>query len=258
MSFQFFSFLSGLAYLSLCLLIAASRARKKCLRDAPDFSAPTTPFTVEQTGQRVAENGRPSSVLLPLSSLISLSAFLFMPCGTLPSSIPFSGGALIIVGILVVAPGFWGGRQGVRRQGAAPFCLGVALAAMAWYARQRGVPGDLTTLDAYVAMPIVGAAEGTAKFGVCVLAAVSLFVLRKVWPTRQSGKNLLHADTALLTALAAELWTLAAIGFWVCLFFPFSFTFDRASGISVLGGLALNALFFWAKLSGLAWLLEKR
>jgi hypothetical protein len=273
MSFQSFNFLSGLAYLALCLLIAVSGARKKCLRDGSilggDFKAPTEVSTIGQTGQLAGENGRQSSAslspkslfLLSVSCLISLSSFLFMPCGTLPSLIPVSGSALIVIGATAVAPGFQGGWQGVRRQGSAPFCLGVSLVVIAWYARQRGVPGDLYTLDAYVAMPIIGVVEGMGKLGICVLAAVSLLALWKAWPVRQAAtadEKPWGADEAFLVALAAELWILAVIGFWICLFFPFSFTQGQVSGIFALGGLALNALFFWVKVLGLAWLLEKR
>jgi hypothetical protein len=247
MSFQVFSFLSGLAYLAFCLLIAASGAWKKCLRD--DAS------TLEQSTKG---NGEPPVVLF-LSCLLPLSSFLFIPCGTLPSLVPASIGALLVVGALAVTPCLHGWKWG-RRQGYAPLCLGVSLAVIVRYAQERGVPGDLYALDAYVAMPVVGVAEGTGKLGFCILGAVSLFVLWRVLPERrlpEFGEKSLANGEAFLAALAAELWMLAAIAFWVCLFFPASFTLGGVSGIATLGGLALNALFFWAKVLAVEWLLEK-
>jgi hypothetical protein len=259
-SFQPLGFLSGLAYLALCLLIAASGARKKCRLD---FSDPADACTI---GRLAGEMGQPppvslspqSSFLLSVSCLISLSSFLFMPCGTLPSLFPDSGGgALIALGGLLAALGFRGWER-VRRQGCVPFCLGVSLAVMARYAQQRGVPGDLYTLEAYVAMPIIGVAEGGGMPGICILAAVSLLALRQASPARRSasGGNSLGGE-ALLGALAAELWMLVAIGFWVGLFFPFSFAFGPLSEVPTLGGLALNALVFWGKVLGLKWLMGK-
>ncbi|MDR2788327.1 MAG: hypothetical protein LBD06_08215 [Candidatus Accumulibacter sp.] len=249
MSFQPLSFLSGLAYLALCLLIAASGARKKCLRDGLSGSE----FTIRHWA---GENG--GRFLSFVSCLISLSSFLLMPCGTFPSLFPVSGGALIVIGALAVAPGFRGGWKWARRQGIAPLFLGVSLAVIARHARQRGVPGDPYALDAYVSMPIIGVAEGTEKAAVCILAVVSLLALRKALPARRFlafGENFLRDGDAFPGALAAELWMLAVVGFWVCLFFPYSFTHRPVSEISALGGLALNALIFWGKVLGLKWLL---
>jgi hypothetical protein len=185
MSFHPLGFLSCLAYLALCLLIAASGAWKKYLRG----NAPTDASTI---GQLAREDDRQSSssffptvslsssFSLFISCLISLFSFLFLPCGALPSLFPFFGNALFAVGGLALALGFRGvsgGGGAPRRQWWAPLCLGVSLIVIARYAQQRGVPGDLYTLDAYVAMPIIGAAEGVGKLGVGVLAAASLLAL---------------------------------------------------------------------------------
>jgi hypothetical protein len=100
-------------------------------------------------------------------------------------------------------------------------------------------------------MPILGAAEGMGKAGVCFLAAASLFVLWISCGRKPSGGR------ALLAALAAELWALAAIGFWVCLFFPFSFAYSGGPERLGLAGLALDALVFWGKVLGLNWCLKR-
>ena len=201
MSFHFSGLLSGLAYLAFCLLVAASRAGKKYRRDA----------------STIGQDGGESPALPSVSCLISLFSFLFLPCGALPSLFPVSGGALLAAGGLTLALGFRGWNA-PRRQWWIPFCLGVSLTVIARYAQQRGVPGDLFTLDAYVAMPVFGAAEGAWKPGVGVLAAASLLALCPASNRKPSGETLPDA-------LAAELWMLLALGFWVGLFFPFSFAF---------------------------------
>jgi hypothetical protein len=235
--FQPLGFLSGLAYLALCLLIAASCAQRKCPRDA-------------SAGPRPAENGG----RLSASCLISLSSFLFLPCGALPSLLSAPVGALAVVAALAAAPGL-GGREWkwARRAGAA-FCLGVSLWAIARYARQRGIPGELYALDAYTATPLLGVAEAREKAGLCLLAAASLLALYGAALAR------LHAR-GVLAALAAELWMLAAIAFWICLFFPYSFShflaYASGSWILSVGGFLLDALVFWGKALGLEWLLSK-
>ncbi|MDR0379312.1 MAG: hypothetical protein LBI62_05120 [Candidatus Accumulibacter sp.] len=240
MSFQFFGFLSGLAYLALCLLIAVPGARKSVLSSAAE---------------------KDGGYFLPfVSCLICLTLFLFMPCGTFPALLPFSGGALIVVAGLALAPGFrsgqgrWGER--LRRQACVPLCFAVSLMAMAHYARQRGIPGALYALDTYVNMPVMSVTEGWETPGVCLLAVLSLLALCRVLPVRLPVSG--DAGEAFLSALSAELWSLAAIALWVCLFFPFSFAFDQASSISAVGGLALNALVFWVKVLGLKLVIGSR
>jgi hypothetical protein len=257
MPFHPLDFLSCLTYLAFCLLIAASGAWKKYLRgsDLTDVST---------IGQLAGEDDRQWPPPLLISCLISLFSFLFLPCGTLPSLFPFSGNALLAVGSLALAPGFRGisgGWEVARRQWRVPLCFGVSLMLIARYAQQRGVPGDLYTLDAYVAMPIIGAAEGVGKLGIGVLAAASLLALRRVGGQVPSSEEKLAGpgvSKTLLAVLASELWMLVAIGFWVCLFFPFSFAYEQDSEIFGLFGLALNALFFWCKVLGLEWVLGKK
>ncbi|MDR2112089.1 MAG: hypothetical protein LBQ62_03145 [Candidatus Accumulibacter sp.] len=265
MDSHFLGFLSGLAYLALCLLIASRRAGKKRLPGGPlpgiVHHGPDEAFTIGQLAEE--DGGRPLAALLSLSCLISLLAFLFMPFGTLPSLIPVSGGALFVVGALAAALGFLylaGGSSAVCRGWGAPVCLGASLAVIAQYARQRGVPGDLSTLDAYVAMPVIGVAEGVGKSGVGILAAISLLALwnaSPAGPAPAGEEKPPRAGEALLVALASELWLLAGIAFWVCLFFPFSLASGQDSAISGFGGLALNALLFWGKVLGLEWSMEK-
>ncbi|MDR2452217.1 MAG: hypothetical protein LBE85_10755 [Candidatus Accumulibacter sp.] len=230
-------FFSGLAYLAVCLSIAVSGARKRC---PPEESTP------ENSGPR-----RPPPLSLFLSCLISLLVFLLVPCGTLPSLLPVPGGALLALGGLVAAPGLLAlsaGREAAYRRAWVPLSLGVSLGVIARYAEQRGVPGELFTLDAYVAMPIIGVAEGAGKAGIGILAAASLFVLRVSFEEKPPD-----GDQAFPAALSAELWALAAAAFWVCLFFPFSFAYSGGPE-----GWVLDALVFWGKVTGLNWFLGRR
>jgi hypothetical protein len=262
MSFQLSSVLSGLAYLALCLLIASFRAWGECLRDGAiqghDYKASDEESSAgEGDRSSLAPPSPQSSFLSSASCLISLSLFLLMPCGTLPSLLPVSLGASIVVIGLAAALGLGDGWKWIRRQAGVPLCLGVSLAVIARYVRERGVPGELYALDAYVAMPVVGVAEGAGRLGVCLLAAASLLAIWRAMPARRgavSGRQPLAGGETLLAALAGELWTLAAIAFWVCLFFPASFAFGEAQEVAVLGGSALNALLFWAKVLAVEWL----
>jgi hypothetical protein len=204
------SVLSSLAYLFVCLLIACHS------RDRPWAS-------------------------LSVPGLINLASFLFIPCGRLPALCSFPGSALAALALLTVT-----GFHGRYRPIAAPLGLASSLAMMARYAQQRGLPGDLYTLDAYVSMPLAGIAEGVATPGVWILAAASLLALRIESP--MPGKKAHEA-------LSAEIRRLALTSFWVCLFFPFSFTHDP---ISRTGALAFDALFFWAKVLSLKWLLGRQ
>jgi hypothetical protein len=235
MSFQFFGFLSGLAYLALCLLIAVPGARKN-----------VPPSTAEKGG---------GHFLPSISCLICLTLFLFMPCGTLPALLPFSGGASIVVAGLALAPGFrrCSGKC-LCRQIVAPLCFAVSLMVIAHHAQQRGIPGALYALDTYVNMPVMSVTEGWEIPGVCLLAALSLFALYHALSARVPVSG--DAGEAFLSALSAELWSLAAIAFWVCLFFPFSFGFGQTSAIPVVGEFALNALVFWGKVLGLKLAIE--
>ncbi|MDR1661900.1 MAG: hypothetical protein LBR95_05660 [Azoarcus sp.] len=258
MPFQPLGFVSALAYLALCLLIAASRAWEKCPREG---LFENTSITEQSAG----ESSRHFLCSLSASCLISLSSFLFMPCGTLPSLLSASGGALVVVGTLAVAPGFWGGwaktGKGWARRAGVAFCLGVSLFAIARYARQRGIPGELYALDAYVATPLMGVTDAWEKWGLHALAAASLLALCGALPAPRlsaRGEKLPESGEAFLAALAAELWMLAAIVFWICLFFPYAFSHfldyhAPGSWIFSVGGFALDALIFWVKALGLEW-----
>jgi hypothetical protein len=253
-----FHFLSGLAYLAICLLLAAPGAWKKYPRDGHRTSPAKEPSTGENSGRGAAFSFTAHPFRSSASCLLSLSSFLFMPCGAFPALCSVSGSAPVAAGLLVAASGLCGGWKQACAQGIAPLGLGVSLAAMAHYARQRGVPGDLYTLDAYVAMPLAGVADGAAIPGIWILAGVSLWVLWLASPARRIAafaQKSPEGDEAFLAALSAEIWILALIGFWVCLFFPFSFAHAPVSGIPIPVALAVDALLFWCKILGLKWLL---
>jgi hypothetical protein len=158
--------------------------------------------------------------------------------------VSFSGA--LALGLLAVSAGCSAGCLGGWRACVShvqPFArLGLALAISAWYARQRGVPGDLLSLDAYVAMPLAGAAESPA-----VAAGLALLGL--------GALPLIRDETA---DLAASLRHLAGLAVWICLFLPVCPARDLGLG-DVAGfapGFALDALYFWGKILALDFVLR--
>ena len=144
------------------------------------------------------------------------------------------------------------------------FCLSVSLASIASYAQQRGIPGELYSLDAYAAMPPFGVMDGLEKLGVTILTLASLLALWEASPEKlisQTGEESFDVRDVLLLTLVYELWMLVAIGFWVCLFFPIFHTFGYSGEITGFVSIAANAILFWVKVLGLnyflAWLKEK-
>lgn len=210
--------LSGLAYLALCLLVAGTRC------GALPVSA-----TVTQPGRKSHE-----TFLSDLPCLLVLPAFLCIPLGALPAFMPVSwSGAAAVVCLTVSSALDPEGKPRRHFRLHAPIRLGLALAACAWHARQRGVPGDLLSLDTYVGMPLAGVVEGLDGTGLILLALGSL-------PAPASPAR---TGTA---ALAQELRQLAGLGLWLGLFLPANLT--RALNLPVLAGLALDAVYFWIKL----------
>jgi hypothetical protein len=210
MTFHVAAILSGLAYLALCLLAAGSRL------PAPYSLSPAQP-----------EQGRKASQ----ACLLALPAWLCIPPGTLPAFVPtgWSGAAALVC--LLVATGFAEGRRLPRDFGfhaALRLCL--ALAACAWHAQRRGVPGDLLSLDAYVAMPLAGVTENAADAtGLALLGLGSLRLTGDKPPDR-----------------AASLRHLAGLAIWICLFLPACPSRDL--GLGDLAGFALDGLYFWGKI----------
>ena len=204
MDFHVATFLSGLAYLALCLLAAGARFKM------------TQP---EPKGHNVP------------GCLIILPAWLGIPFGTLPAFIPtgWSGVATLIC--LTASCSYDAGWRVLpvsRFQ--APLRLGLALAACAWHARQRGVPGDLLSLDTYVAMPLAGVTEGAiSMMGLALLGLGSLPLGGGVAADRQ--ESLRH---------------LAGLAVWICLFLPACPARDL--GLAGLPGFAVDGLYFWVKI----------
>ncbi len=231
--------LSAVAYLCLCL--GAARA---CAR----------------------ETGRVSA-----ACLLALPAFACMPLGGLPALVPVAWAGLALPACLLASRI----AQGEGEPPAALICPAAALGIAALYARGRGLPGDLLSLDSYAAMPLFSLAEGRETAGLLLLAAGVLAAFREA----RRGKNGASGDAAgnsLKTNLkngicqaarrtlttntengarkgapapgdAARLlrrW--ACAGMWVCLFAPQGIAYPL--GPAPVPGLAADALFFWAKL----------
>ena len=247
MSFRFLKLLFALAYFVLCALLAALclRAKARALLDrAPNAGAQPMP---EQHTQG-------SRLVLSLASCAALAAFLGIPLGSLPALLPFSWGALAVPACLALASGFagewsWGGAT--RRQTRVLAFLGLSLALFAWYARQRGMPGELFSLDSYAATPLAGLMGWRERLGMLLLALALLLAVRDVQQDLASGLAWVtrlepgEARAAVASALVRQVWILAVLGMAVCLFVPFS----PASwlGMSGITGTAADSLFFWLK-----------
>jgi hypothetical protein len=211
MAFHAAAILSGLAYLALCLLAAGARLETPLLSP-------------------VAQAG-PKDHRTALACLIVLPAWLGIPPGTLPAFVAASWSGAAALACLAVSCACDHNRRAQPAHGLQiPLRLALALAACAWYARQRGVPGDLLSLDTYVAMPLAGLAEGTAD-------AAGLIVLGLGALPLGGGKS---AD------LAASLRHLTGLAVWICLFLPMCP--GRDLGLGALSGFALDGLYFWGKI----------
>ena len=261
------SFLSGLAYLALCLLIACFCAWQKTLhfRNTQTEHGDTSgEFTVGQFSLQSEESPTfptPSHQSIPslfLSGLILLLTFLFLPCGILPAFLPIPYGAAFILVALFISLGIQTTFTAVKKEGQqrwpVPFCLSISIVSIASYAQQRGIPGELYSLDTYVAMPPIGVMGNVEKSGTILLALASLLALWKASPAGLTENKPADAKIVLLEALVSELWMLAAIGFWVCLFFPVSLMNDYRGGIAGIGNITVNTFFFWGKVLALNFL----
>jgi len=247
MPFRLLQLLFALAYFFLCALLAAFclRAKARMLLDrAPDGIAQPLPEQHPQ-GSRLA---------LSLASCAALAAFLGIPLGSLPALLPFSWGALAVPSCLALASSFageWRWDGTTRRQTWVLAFLGLSLALFAWYARQRGMPGELFSLDSYVATPLAGYMGWGERLGMLLLALALLLAVRDVQQDLASGLARVtrlepdEARAAVATALVRQVWILAVLGMAVCLFAPFSPA--GWLGMSGITGTATDALFFWLK-----------
>ena len=258
MPFHWFEVLSGLAYCAFCALCAAvcARAKLRALLDSAPRRESGLSAAADNIAQSTPKNHTQGSRLaVSLASFAALAAFLGMPLGSLPALFPFSWGGLAVLGCLGLALGFeeeWAWNAATRRKARALGLLALALAFFAWYARQRGVPGELFSLDSYVATPLAGLVGWQGRLGILLLASAFLLAARDVqqeWASGLAGVEELEAGEAravVISALVRQVWILAALGMAVCLFVPWC----PAGWLGIPGvmGIAVDALFFWLKL----------
>jgi len=247
MSFRLLNVLFALAYFALCALLAAVciRAKARAL-----FSRALDGIEQPAPGHHTQGSRLP----LSLASSAALAAFLWIPLGSLPTLFPFSWGALAVPACLALASGFageWSWDGATRRQARVLAFLGLSLALFAWYARQRGVPGELFSLDSYMATPLAGLMEWRERLGMLLLALALLLAVRDVQQNLASELVQVtrldpgEARAVVASALVRQIWILAALGMAVCLFAPFS----PAGWLGMVGitGTVADALFFWLK-----------
>jgi hypothetical protein len=257
MSFHFLELLSGLACFVFCGVLAAVCVRTKLrslLGRAPGQES--GPFAMpDSITQAAPKNHKQDGRLVTsLAACAALFAFLGMPLGSLPALVPFSWGGLAVLGCLAFALGCeqnWRWDGATRRKAYSLAFLGLSLSLFAWYARQRGMPGELFSLDSYVAMPLAGLMGWRERIGMLLLALVFLLTVRNVQQDLASGLALVprleHGETraAVVAALLRQIWILAVLGVAVCLFVPFCPA--GWLGISGVTGVAVDALVFWLK-----------
>ena len=258
MSFHWFEILSALACYALCALLAAVcvRAKLRALLDRARREASGLSAAADSLAQAMPKDHTHGSRLaLSLAACAALTAFLWIPLGRLPALFPCSWGGLAVLGSLGLALGFgedWAWNAAARRKLRALALLGLSLAFFAWYARQRGVPGDLFALESYVATPLAGLTGWEGRLGMLLLALAFLLAVRDVQQELASGLagvTSLEAGAARAVVIAAlmwQVWLLAVLGMAVCLFAPLCPA--GRLGMPGVTGVAADALFFWLKL----------
>jgi hypothetical protein len=257
MSFHWFELLSGLASCVFCALLAAVCLRAKLralLERAPERASGPSAATDSIAQAAPKNHTQVSRLAASLAACAALAAFLAMPLGSLPALFPLSWGGLAALGCLILASGFaedWSWNSAMRRKARVLALLGLALALFAWYARQRGVPGELLSLDTYVAMPLAELMDWRGRIGIALLALAFLCAIRDVQQDLPSGLTQVvrmeasEARITVIAALARQIWILAALGMALCLFVPFCPA--GWLGLSGVTGLAADALIFWLK-----------
>ena len=258
MSFHVLELLSGLAYCVFCVLLAALCIRAKAralLERAPgqEPRLPASPDTIAPPTSKSHPQGNRLS--LTLASCAALAAFVWIPLGCLPALFPSAWGGLAALGCLALAAGFagnwrWDGATRNKTRVLAPLALFLAL--FAWYARQRGMPGDVFSLDSYVATPLAGLMERQGLLGMILSATAVLLAVRDVQADMLSGLALVtrrpdaeEARAVVVLALMRQVWIFAVLGVAICLFVPFGPA--GRLGMSGVTGIAADVLFFWLK-----------
>jgi hypothetical protein len=257
MSFHVLELLSGLACCVFCSLLAAVcvRAKARALLGRAPGQAPRLSASLDTIAQPAPKSHTQGSRLsLSLASCAALAAFVWIPLGSLPALFPAAWGGLAALGCLALASGFagnWRWDGATRNKARVLALLALSLALFAWYARQRGMPGELFSLDSYAATPLAGLMEWRGRLGMALLASALLFAVRDVqldllsWLAPVTRLEVEEARAAVVSALVRQIWIFAVLGVALCLFAPFCPA--GWFGMSGVTGIAADALFFWLK-----------
>lgn len=205
-------------------------------------TAPFEPEVNEKGG-----NAGPLPRLQPVFVCAVSLCLLLLPAGRLPALARFPGalgltGVILAFGALAYLPWITGDRGQSRRLFVAQWLLfATALAALAFFALRRGLPGDLGSVDSFVATPLWSMASGWGMAGLCCILAGTALCLPPPRPAEALARY------RFFTGCVYLLWLLLAHGLAVSLLAPWHFSafFDLA----LVPGLALDFFGFWVKVA---------
>jgi hypothetical protein len=258
MTFSFLpKLLSLLICFAVCALLAAVCVYAK-LRGLLD-RVPERDAALDEMARTTPARLQDSRLAASLAACAALSAFLWIPLGSLPSLLPLSWGGTALGGLaslacLLLALGFeeaWNWNDAVRRNARALAFLGLSLALFAWHVRGQDLFGEPFSLDSYVTMPLAGFMGWQGRLGMMLLALAVLLALRDVQQdlacrlARIRRLEALEARAVVASALTRQIWIFAALGIALCLFVPFCPA--GLIGMSGITGIVTDALFFCLK-----------
>ncbi len=188
------------------------------------------------------------------SCLCLLMTFLFIPMGSLPQFVETDGDIFAGMLLIVVAQSLY--IRGMRKFSGAIYqsldtkelyllsrfnaALIVVGATMSWYALNRGIPGNIFSLNTFSAMPLWFVAGGWGKLGM-----IMFFLLIAVASPCRRVMNNRIVDNVPLPEIFDAVRSTIGPALIVSLFFPFKYGIE--AGQIGLPMYALDFALFWCE-----------